>query len=129
MDNWSRVKEIAEHYGAELEGTLADSGRMHCSTGYGLVKAYVAIPDFDVKTAIRIGAYPRLIVYRCSMATVVRKGYELAHITLEALRYSLVFHKNLLPRQVVAEYNIVCQELTRFIMLRFSGIISMSAVD
>ena len=102
---------------------------MHCPTDYGFVKVYIAVPDFDVETAIRIGAHPRLIVYCRSLTTVVRKGYELAYITLEALRNCLVFHKNLLPRQVLAEYSIPFQELTRFTMLRFSGIISMSAVN
>lgn len=38
----------------------------------GLVKVYVPVPDLDIEAAARIGADPSLVMYRRSLATVVR---------------------------------------------------------
>ena len=92
---------------------------MHCPTGYWLVKVYIAISDFNVKPAVRIGTHPCLVVYSRPLASVVGKGDELAHLALETLRNHLVFHKNLLPNQDVPKYIILFPVFTRLIMRLF----------
>ncbi len=52
-------------------GALSYPGAMHFPAGYGFVDIDVTVADFDVKAALWIGAHPRLVVDRCSLAAEI----------------------------------------------------------
>jgi len=45
---------------------------MHCPADNGFVNIDVTIPDFQVETAIRIGANPCLVMNGCPLTAKVR---------------------------------------------------------
>ena len=51
---------------------------MKSSINNRLVNIYVTVPDFQIKTAIRIGANPSLILDGGPLAAEVGEGYKIA---------------------------------------------------
>jgi hypothetical protein len=47
-----------------------------------LIQVYLAIPDFDIVAAIRIGAYPSLVVNCCPLATEIGQGHQISFTAL-----------------------------------------------
>jgi hypothetical protein len=53
---------------------------MQCSTHNGFINIDIAIPDFQVKAAIRIGANPCFVKNACSLAAEIRQGYQVSSL-------------------------------------------------
>lgn len=47
---------------------------MRRTVGNGLVKIHIAVANFNVESAIRVAAYPSLVVNRRPLASKVRQG-------------------------------------------------------
>jgi hypothetical protein len=62
-----------------------------------LVDIDIAIPDFQVKPAIGIGANPGLIMDRCPLTAEIRQRHQFPRITLLTLGIADLFHGVLLP--------------------------------
>jgi hypothetical protein len=58
---WDYLNEL--HTGARIRT---------CPTENRLIQIYIAIPDFNIVTAIRIGTYPGLVMNWCALATEIR---------------------------------------------------------
>jgi hypothetical protein len=58
----------------------------------GLVNIYIPIADLNVKTAIRIGAYPCFIVNCCSLSPKIGQRNEHPHPALLTLRKTEILH-------------------------------------
>lgn len=74
---------------------------MKCSAENGLVYVYLAIPDFDVIAAVRVGTYPSFVVNRCSLTTEVGKGHQISRTTLLTFGKSRVLQVFHLPYQKI----------------------------
>jgi len=48
-----------------------------------LVQIYVAIPDFQVKPAFRIGANPSFVMYRCPLASEIGQRNQIADFAFQ----------------------------------------------
>ena len=68
------------------------------TTHDGLVNIDIPIPDFQVKTAIRVGADPGFVVNGCPLTAKVREGYQVSSVTLKALGET-IFHEIPPPSQ------------------------------
>jgi len=66
--------------------SLARTNGVGDAADYRLVDVKVAIPDFDVVAALRIGADPGLVVNSCALAAKIGQRYQVAFVTLAALR-------------------------------------------
>jgi len=69
-------------------------------THNGFINIDIAIPDFQVKTAIRIGANPCFVVNSCPLTTKVRQGHQVSRLTLLAFRKVELFHEVHLPTEI-----------------------------
>ena len=65
----------------------------------GFVDINVTIPDFQVETAIRIGANPCFIFDRCSLTAKIRQGHQVSSLALLAFREIKLFHRVPLPTE------------------------------
>jgi hypothetical protein len=54
---------------------LTGAGIMKCPADNGFININIAIPDFQVETAIRIGANPGFVMNGCPLAAKVRQGH------------------------------------------------------
>lgn len=52
----------------------------------GFVDINVTIPDFQVETAIGIGANPCFIFDRCALTAKIRQGHQVSSLALLAFR-------------------------------------------
>lgn len=57
----------------------------HFTAENGFVEIYLAIPDLEVKSTIRIGTYPCLVANRRTLASEVRQGDKVTRVALQAL--------------------------------------------
>ena len=78
---------------------LAGAGTM-CPAHNGFINIYVAIPDFQVEPAIRIGANPCLVVNSCPLTAKIRQGHQVSRVTLLTFRETELFHGVLLPAEI-----------------------------
>ena len=60
----------------------------------------VAIPDFQVEAAIRIGANPCFVVNSCPLTAKIRQGHQVSRLTLLALGEIKLFHEIHLPTEI-----------------------------
>jgi len=72
---------------------------MECPTHNGFINIDIAIPDFQVEAAIRIGADPCFIMNSCPLTTEVRQGHQVSILTLLALWEIKLFHEVHLPTE------------------------------
>jgi hypothetical protein len=73
---------------------------MYCPIDNGFVNIDIAVPDFKVETAIRIGANPCLVVNIRPLTAKVRKGYQIARLAFLAFGEIGLFHSLLLPTEI-----------------------------
>ena len=76
---------------------LTGAVTVESSTHNGLINVNIAIPDFKVITAIRIGTNPSLVVNGRSLTAEVREGYQVTIVAFLALRIGNLFHGVHLP--------------------------------
>jgi hypothetical protein len=57
----------------------------------------IAVPDFQVETAIGIGANPGFILDRCPLAAEIRKRHQVSRIAFLTFGEIDLFHGVLLP--------------------------------
>jgi len=74
-------------------------GIRECPAHNGFVNIDITIPDFQVVTAIRIGANPGFVVNGCPLAAKIRQGDKVSRITLLAFRKTRIIHELHLPDQ------------------------------
>ena len=65
----------------------------------GFVNINVTIPDFQVETAIRIGANPRFILDSCALTAKIRQGYQVSSLAFLAFGEISLFHGVHLPTE------------------------------
>jgi hypothetical protein len=70
---------------------------MHRPADNGFVDVNVTVPDFQVETAIRIGANPCFVVNGCPLTAKVGQGHQVSRITFLAFGEIRFFHEVLLP--------------------------------
>jgi hypothetical protein len=70
---------------------------MHCPADNGFVNIDVTIPDFQVETAIRVGANPCLVMNGCPLTAKVRQGHQVSCFTLQAFGETDLVHEVHLP--------------------------------
>ena len=66
---------------------------MERSAHDGFINIDITIPDFQVKTAIRVGADPGFVLDICSLATEIRQGYQVSRLTPLTFREICLFHE------------------------------------
>ena len=59
----------------KLAYTLAGADAMERTTDNGFVNIDITVPDFQVVTAIRIGANPCFVMNSCPLITKIRQGH------------------------------------------------------
>jgi len=81
---------------------LADPGVMQRAAHDGLVEVDIAVPNFEVEAALRVGADPGLIPNRGPLTAEIGEGYQVASAALLALGETDCFHRDfvLLPTKV-----------------------------
>lgn len=79
---------------------LAGVGTMERSAHNGFINIDITIPDFEVESAVRIGANPGFIVNSCPLATEIRQGYQVSSFALLAFGEIKLFHVIHLPTEV-----------------------------
>ena len=72
---------------------------MECPTHNGFVNIDIAIPDFQVETAIRIGTNPCFILDSCSLTAKIRQGHQVSSLALLAFGEIKLFHGVHLPTE------------------------------
>jgi len=60
----------------------------------------IAIPDFQVIAAIRIGANPCFVVNRCPLTAKIRQGDQVSRLTFLTLREIVLFQDVHLPTKI-----------------------------
>ena len=75
----------------ELE-VLAVSRRVDCAAGDGFVDVKVAVADFEVESAVRIGADPGLEMNCRALAAEIRERHQVTRLTFLALREITEIH-------------------------------------
>jgi hypothetical protein len=65
---------------------------VECPAHNGFINIDITIPDFQVESAIRIGANPGLVVNSCPLATKIRQGHQVSSLALLALGEIKLFH-------------------------------------
>jgi hypothetical protein len=73
---------------------------MECPTHNGFINIDIAIPDFQVETAVRIGADPCFIMNSCPLTAKVRQGHQVSRLTFLTLREIKLFHEVHLPTKI-----------------------------
>jgi hypothetical protein len=66
----------------------------------GLVNVDITIPDFQIETAIRIGADPSLVMNRCPLTSKIGQGHQVSRLTLLTFWELGLFHENHLPTKI-----------------------------
>jgi len=66
----------------------------------GFVYIDITIPDFQVETAIRIGANPCLVMNGCPLTAEVRQGHQVSSLALQAFGEIGLFHEVHLPTKI-----------------------------
>ncbi len=66
----------------------------------GFINIYIAIPDFQVVPAIRIGANPCLVVNSCPLTAKIRQGHQVSRVALLTLGETELFHEVHLPTEI-----------------------------
>ena len=79
---------------------LACPGGVHPTWSYGLVQVDIAISDFKVEPAIRVGANPGFVMDGSPLASVVRERDETSDITTQTFGHRRFFHELLLPTRI-----------------------------
>jgi hypothetical protein len=74
---------------------------MHRAVHDRLVKINIAVPDFEVKAAIGIGANPGLVADRRTLAAEIRQGHQITGITFLTFGETDLFHGVLLPTEII----------------------------
>jgi hypothetical protein len=62
-----------------------------------LVDVNIAIPDFQVKAAVRVGANPGLVMNVRALAAEIGQGYKITNLTFLTFRETGLFHRGHLP--------------------------------
>jgi hypothetical protein len=70
-----------------------------CPADNGFVDVHIAVPDFQVETAIRIGANPSLVMNRRPLTAKVRQRHQVSRIALQTLRK--IFQEGHLPTEII----------------------------
>lgn len=70
---------------------------MKCPAHNGFVNIDIAIPDFQVETAIRIGTNPGFVVNSRPLTAEIRQGHQVSRVTLLAFGEIKLFHEFHLP--------------------------------
>ena len=70
---------------------------MQYSTHNGFINIDISIPDFQVETAIRIGANPCFVMNICPLAAKIGQGHQVSRLALLTFGKSLLFHEVHLP--------------------------------
>ena len=73
---------------------------MECPTYNGFINIDIAIPDFQVEAAIRIGANPRFVVNSCPLTAKIRQGHQVSRLALLTLGETELFHEVHLPTEI-----------------------------
>jgi hypothetical protein len=73
---------------------------MQCPADNGFVNIDITVPDFQVETAIRIGANPCLVVNGCPLTTKVRQGHQVSRFALQTFGETGLFHEVHLPTKI-----------------------------
>jgi hypothetical protein len=84
---------------------------VECPADNGFVNINITIPDFQVETAIRIGANPCFVVNGCPLTAKVRQGHQVSRIALLAFGETELFHEVLLPTEIklnLMQYTLCC---------------------
>jgi hypothetical protein len=74
---------------------------MQRSAHNGFVDVDIAVPDFEIKTAFRIGANPCFVVNIRSLAAEVGQGYQISDLAFLTLGETSVFHGVHLPTYIL----------------------------
>jgi len=73
---------------------------MECPAHNGFINIDITIPDFQVETAIRIGADPCFIMDSCPLTAKIRQGHQVSRLTLLTLWKIKLFHEVHLPTKI-----------------------------
>lgn len=65
---------------------------MHSAAHYGLININIAVPDFQVVAAIRIGTNPCFVVNIRPLAAEIGQGYQISGLTSLTLWKTSLFH-------------------------------------
>ena len=68
----------------------------------GLISINITVPDFQVETAIRVGANPGFELYRGTLATEIGQRHEVTCITFLTFGEIELFHGGPPPNQYIA---------------------------
>ena len=79
---------------------LAGTTTVQCPTHNGFIKVDITIPDFQVKTAIRAGANPGLVVNSCPLTAKIRQGHQVSRLALLTLGEIKLLHEVHLPTEI-----------------------------
>ena len=66
---------------------------MECPTHDGFINIDITVPDFQVKTTIRIGANPGLVVNSRPLTAKIRQGHQVSGIAFQTLGKIRLFHE------------------------------------
>ena len=75
---------------------------MRRATCDGLVDEYVSVSNLDIKTAIRVSAYPSFVVNWGSLASEVRQRNQITGGALLATGHNGTLHLNLLRSYILS---------------------------
>ena len=73
---------------------------MKCAAHNGFVNKDIAIPDFQVEAAIRIGTHPGFVVNRRSLTSKIGQWHQVSRLTLLTLGETELFHEIHLPTEI-----------------------------
>ncbi len=79
---------------------LAGAGIVERPAHNGFVNIDIAIPDFQVEAAIRIGANPCLVKDICPLTAKIRQGHQVSRLALLTLGEVKLFHGVHLPTEI-----------------------------
>ena len=74
---------------------------MECPAHNGFIYINITISDFQVVTAIRIGANPCFVVNGCPLVPKIRQGHQVSGLTFLAFGETKLFHEILLPTGII----------------------------
>jgi hypothetical protein len=66
----------------------------------GFVDIDVTVPDFEVETAIRIGANPRFVMNGRPLTAKVGQGHQVSRVAFQTFGEIRLFHEVLLPTKM-----------------------------
>jgi hypothetical protein len=73
---------------------------MQCAAHNWLIDINIAVPDFQIETALWVCANPGFIVNCCPLATEIRQRNEVPNLTLLTFRKIVLFHEVHLPTEL-----------------------------